>query len=154
MTAAPDDEVPVAKLSPYEPEVPWDALKVGDFSLVDQNGKTVTLETLKGKPWVANFIFTRCAFECPLLMGKAYNNLHQRLKDTDFRIVTITVDPKHDDVARMKKQSDVFSVDPDRWLFLTGPEQDVYRLIQRGFKQGPGRTWIPRKGWNLPIRST
>jgi protein SCO1/2/putative membrane protein len=108
---------------------------VGEFSLVDQLGRPVTNETLKGKPWVANFVFTRCAFECPLLMGKAYNNLHQRLKDVDFRIVTITVDPKFDDVARMKKQSDVFGVDPDRWLFVTGPENKVYELIRKGFKQ-------------------
>ncbi|QDT53592.1 hypothetical protein Pan44_16140 [Caulifigura coniformis] len=133
--AAPADETPVVKLSPYEQDVPWDPWKVGQFSLVDQLGRPVTDETLKGKPWVANFIFTRCAIECPVLMGKAYNNLHQRLKNTDFRIVTITVDPKYDDVARMKKQSDVFSVDPDRWLFVTGLEDKVYELIRKGFKQ-------------------
>jgi protein SCO1/2/putative membrane protein len=132
---APDDSAPVYKPGPYETDVPWDALKVGEFSLVDQLGRPVTNETLKGKPWVANFIFTRCAFECPLLMGKAYNNLHQRLKDTDFRIVTITVDPKYDNVEKMKKQSDVFGIDPDRWLFVTGPEDKVYELIRKGFKQ-------------------
>jgi protein SCO1/2 len=135
VTAAPADEAPIYKPGRDEPDVPWDALKIGEFSLVDQLGRPVTNETLKGKPWVANFIFTRCAFECPLLMGKAYNNLHQRLKDVDFRIVTITVDPKFDDVARMKKQSDVFGVDPDRWLFVTGPEDKVYELIRKGFKQ-------------------
>ena len=135
LNALPDPETPVVKLGPYEADVPWDALKIGEFSLVDQLGRPVTQETLRGKPWVANFIFTRCAIECPQLMGKAYYNLHQRLKDVDFRIVTITVDPKHDDVARMKKQSDVFSVDPDRWLFVSGPEERVYDLIRKGFKQ-------------------
>jgi len=135
VSSAPGDDTPVFKPGPYESDRPWDALKVGDFSLVDQLGRPVTQETLRGKPWVANFIFTRCAFECPLLMGKAYNNLHQRLKDVDFRIVTITVDPKHDDVATMKKQSDVFGVSPDRWLFVTGPEDKVYELIRTGFKQ-------------------
>jgi protein SCO1/2/putative membrane protein len=135
VTAPAGEDVPIYKPGPYEADQPWDALKVGEFSLVDQLGRPVTNETLKGKPWVANFIFTRCAFECPLLMGKAYNNLHQRLKDVDFRIVTITVDPKFDDVARMKKQSDVFGIDPDRWLFVTGPEEKVYELIRKGFKQ-------------------
>jgi protein SCO1 len=129
------DEVPIYKPGRNEPDVPWDALKVGEFSLVDQLGRPVTNETLKGKPWVVNFVFTRCVTHCPQLMGKAYYNLHQRLKDVDFRIVTITVDPKFDDVARMKKQSDVFDVDPDRWLFVTGREDKVYALIRNGFKQ-------------------
>lgn len=132
---APGDEVPVVKLSPYETDVPWDALRVGEFSLLDQLGRPVTQDSLRGKPWVANFIFTRCAFECPLLMKKAHDNLHQRLKDVDFRIITITVDPKHDDVAQMKRQADVFGVDPDRWLFVTGPEDKVYELVRKGFKQ-------------------
>jgi protein SCO1/2/putative membrane protein len=136
VSASNDDDVPaVVQLQKNGPVIPWDALKIGDFSLLDQNGRPVTQETLRGKPWVANFIFTRCAIECPALMGKAYYNLHQRLKDVDFRIVTITVDPLHDDVGRMKKQSEVFGVDPDRWLFLTGPEDDVYNLIRKGFKQ-------------------
>src|SRR5215213_8036528 len=87
VTSPADDEAPVFKPGPYEADVPWNAWKVGEFSLVDQLGRPVTNETLKGKPWVANFIFTRCAVECPLLMGKAYNNLHQRLKGVDFRIV-------------------------------------------------------------------
>jgi protein SCO1/2/putative membrane protein len=79
-------------------------------------------------------------------MGKAYNNLHQRLKDVDFRIVTITVDPKHDDVERMKKQSDVFGVDPDRWLFVTGPEDKVYELVRKGFKQAAWANVEPQAG--------
>ena len=146
IVAAPADDVPVYKPGPYEPDLPWDALRIGEFSLVDQLGRPVTQESLRGKPWVANFIFTRCAFECPLLLGKAYNNLHQRLKDVDFRIVTITVDPKFDDLARMKKQADVFSVDPDRWLFLTGPENSIYELIRKGFKQAAWENFQPTEG--------
>src|SRR5262249_58518820 len=33
---------------------------VPDFSLTDQTDKTVTLHELKGKVWVADFIFTNC----------------------------------------------------------------------------------------------
>jgi protein SCO1/2/putative membrane protein len=49
--------------------------------------------------------------------------------------VTITVDPEYDTVEQLKKQADVFQVDPDRWLFVTGPKDKVYDLIQKGFKQ-------------------
>ena len=33
---------------------------VGAFSLKERDGRTVTAEDLKGKVWVASFIFTRC----------------------------------------------------------------------------------------------
>jgi len=146
---APGDETPVVRLSPDGQDVPWDPWKVGEFSLVDQLGQPVTNDTLKGKPWVVNFVFTRCVTHCPKLMGKAYYNLHQRLKDVDYRIVTITVDPKYDDVAQMKRQSEVFGVDPDRWLFVTGPEDKVYDLIRKGFKQAAWEEVDPNGGMNF-----
>ena len=37
---------------------------VGDFSLTERNGQTVSRSDLAGKVWVAAFIFTRCAGPC------------------------------------------------------------------------------------------
>jgi protein SCO1/2/putative membrane protein len=102
--------------------------------LLDHLGRPVSRESLRGKPWIANFIFTRCAFECPLLLRNTYS-FHRDLVDVDFRIVTITVDPKYDTVEVMQKQSQVFGVDPERWLFVTGEPAKVYELIRTGFKQ-------------------
>jgi protein SCO1 len=127
-------ENPVVRLTPDGPFVPWDALRIGEFSLVDQLGRPVTNESLRGKPWIANFIFTRCIASCPRLLKNTYD-LQEQLKDVDFRIVSITVDPAHDTVEVMKNKADIFEVDPDRWLFVTGPEDKVYDLIRNGFKQ-------------------
>ena len=43
----------------------WDPNGVEDFSLTECHGQTVTKADLLGKPWVACFIFTRCAGPCP-----------------------------------------------------------------------------------------
>src|SRR6516162_2422529 len=43
---------------------------VPDFSLTDQTDKTVTLQELKGKVWVADFIFTNCGGTCPVMTEK------------------------------------------------------------------------------------
>jgi cytochrome oxidase Cu insertion factor (SCO1/SenC/PrrC family) len=102
----PAETVRLAKDGPY---VPWDALRVGNFSLVDQLGRPVTNESLRGKPWIANFIFTRCTVSCPLLLKNTYE-LQRQLEGVDFRIVSITVDPEHDTIDVMKKQSDIFAV--------------------------------------------
>jgi protein SCO1/2/putative membrane protein len=50
------------------------------------------------------------------------------------QFVTITVDPEHDTVERMKRYADVYEADPDRWRFLTGEQKQVERLIRHGFK--------------------
>lgn len=124
---------PVVQLEPGKPLEPWNPLEIGDFSLVDQNGQPVTADDLRGKPWVASFIFTRCAFACPNLVKKIYD-LNQQVKDVDVRFVTITVDPEHDTVAKMKQYADIYEAEPERWLFLTGDRAEVYRLIRHGFK--------------------
>jgi protein SCO1/2/putative membrane protein len=121
------------QFEPDGPREPWNALEIGDFKLVDQNGATVTKQDLLGKPWVASFIFTRCAGACPLLVRKVYD-LSQMVPQVDMRFVTITVDPEHDTVEKMKRYADVYEAKPERWLFLTGEKDEVYRLIRHGFK--------------------
>src|SRR6185369_15116519 len=37
-----------------------------DFSLINQNGRTVTLSDLKGQVWVADFFFSHCKGACPM----------------------------------------------------------------------------------------
>src|SRR6185312_12570673 len=43
------------------------------FALTDQNGRTITNKTTRGKIYVANFFFTRCGNICP----KMTENMHQ-----------------------------------------------------------------------------
>jgi protein SCO1/2 len=43
---------------------------VPDFSLTDQTEKKVTLSDLKGRVWVADFIFTNCGGICPVMTEK------------------------------------------------------------------------------------
>src|ERR1051326_7113622 len=65
-----------------------------DFSLTDQTDKTVTLADLRGKVWVADFIFTNCGGTCPLMTDKM-RKLQEGLP-SEIRMVSITVDPSRD----------------------------------------------------------
>ena len=40
---------------------------VPSFSLTDQDGHSFSSESLHGKVWIADFIFTRCAGQCPMM---------------------------------------------------------------------------------------
>jgi protein SCO1/2/putative membrane protein len=116
------------------PAVPaWDPIRIDDFSLLDQLGRPITLDGLKGKPWVASFIFTHCPGYCQNMCKKIYD-LHERIPDVDVRFVSITVDPERDTVDQLRRFSEIFAVDPDRWLFLTGDQAEIDRLVRHGFK--------------------
>lgn len=111
----------------------WDAQEVDDFTLVDQTGKTFTKADLLGKPWIVNFVFTRCVVQCPATC-RMMMEFNQEIEDVDLRIVTITVDPEHDDVRMMQSYAEIWGAQPERWLFATGTPEDVWKLIREGFK--------------------
>lgn len=124
---------PYVQLKPDEPPVPWAVDRVDEFELLDQTGERVTRESLLGKPWVVNFIFARCTYQCPMTSRKIME-LNQELAKVDLRFVTITVDPENDDVATMREFAGIWQAKPDRWIFATGKPDEVWKLIREGFK--------------------
>jgi protein SCO1/2/putative membrane protein len=113
----------------------WDPAGIEDFSLTECHGQTVTKADLLGKPWVACFIFTRCAgpMFCPRV-SEQMQILQKRLHDLDVRLVTITVDPEHDTPEVLAEYAARYKADPKRWWFLTGDKEVIYRLIRRSFR--------------------
>ena len=110
----------------------WPEEGIEDFSLTERSGKTVTKKDLLGKPWVACFVFTRCAGPCPRVSGQFYQ-LQKDLKDLDFKLVTITVDPKNDTPEVLTQYAESVGADPEKWLFLTGDQKDIFHLIEKSF---------------------
>jgi len=131
------DVTPTYSASPDERKV-WDPERVDDFSLIDQTGQPVTLADLKGRPWVASFVFTRCVTQCPMMCAEI-RTLLQKLnsdpaKPNPVRFVTITIDPRNDSLDKIKEFAKIFGAEPQQWLFLTGAEQPITELIRHGFK--------------------
>ncbi|MBL8867018.1 MAG: SCO family protein [Planctomycetia bacterium] len=116
------------------PTVPEVALpSVPAFSLTERNGTTVSNENLKGKVWIASFVFTRCSGTCPQVAA-TLARLQSELADVpDLRLVTFTIDPDRDTPDELKKYAERFRADPDRWLFLTGSEKEIHALANDGF---------------------
>ncbi|WP_437185680.1 DUF420 domain-containing protein [Planctomicrobium sp. SH668] len=125
---------PFVQLDKDTPPVPWDAATVSDFSLLDQNNEPITKEMLLGEQWVANFVFARCTFQCPMTCRKVME-LNQELKNVPVRFVTITVDPEHDTVPYMREFADIWGAKAPRWRFVTGDPAQVLELIRTGFKE-------------------
>ncbi|MGE7878552.1 SCO family protein [Peribacillus muralis] len=126
LTACGSNGVPDAKN--------WD---LEDFSYIDQDGKPFSKSDLKGKVWVADFIFTSCETVCPPMTSNM-SKLQQQLKDEgveDVEFVSFSVDPEIDKPEVMKKYGNQFNVDYRNWHFLTGyGQEEIEQFALDNFK--------------------
>jgi protein SCO1/2 len=104
------------------------------FTLTNQLGQPVTLENLKGRVWVADIIFTRCAGPCPT-MTRQMSELQAALPaDSAAQLVTLTTDADYDSPGVLKAYGEKFGAAAQRWTFLTGDKRDVANLAIDGLK--------------------
>ncbi len=119
---------------------PLEGLKVfgtvPDFLLMDRSGRQVTLAELKGKIWIANFIYTSCPDTCPIQSAQVKELQAEFMNEKDLRLISITVDPERDTRKVLTEYANRFGADSERWLFLTGGKEAIYRLAQEGFRLG------------------
>ena len=110
-----------------------------DFSMEDTDGNTVTLSGLRGKVWVASFMFTRCTLGCPQV-AETVRELQNRLRDRkDLMFVSFAVDPDRDDAEELKRYAAHFGADPTRWIFLRGDKAALDHLVTDGFQMAINR---------------
>ena len=107
------------------------------FSLTDEQGQSVTKDTLAGKVWIADFVFTSCADACPKLQQKL-KRIQDRLQSPEqggnISLLSISVDPQRDTPEKLKQYSQIFGARPGMWRYLTGPEAEVERTVVKGFR--------------------
>ena len=110
--------------------------KIPAFSFIDSHGDEINRRNLDGKVWVADFIFTTCTMACPVMTGNM-NIIHKEFRNNNnVRIVSISVYPEYDTPEVLSEFASRYNANTDRWHFLTGPEEDVKKLIKNGFKMG------------------
>jgi protein SCO1/2 len=112
-------------------EEPPPLVSLPDFQLVERSGRPLTLDALRGRPWVADFIFTRCAGVCPAMTARLARL--RREIPAEVRFVSFTVDPAHDTPGVLARYAAGFGAD-DTWLFATGTREALYDLSIGGFK--------------------
>jgi protein SCO1/2/putative membrane protein len=116
-----------------DPPPMWNPDGIDDFEFTERSGKVVSKQDLLGRPWLACFVFTRCAGPCPRVTEQM-KKLQDQLTDTNIQLVTFGVDPDHDTLEVLRKYADFWRADPDRWWFLTGEKSLLYRFIEKHFR--------------------
>jgi protein SCO1/2 len=111
-----------------------EGLPVPEFTLSDQDGKTVTAASLRGKPVVFAFIYSTCRDTCPAQVQTIRGALDE-LEDPDARVIGISVDPANDTPKRaasflLKQQM------TGRMQFLLGTRAEL-EPVWKGFAVQP-----------------
>lgn len=106
-----------------------------DLELVTQDGERVRFFTdvLKDHVVLINFIFTNCGSACPLLT-RSLVSVADLLGDDvgkSVRFISISIDPARDDPAAMKAFAEKHGANRPGWLFLTGEQENIDRIVKK-----------------------
>jgi len=107
--------------------------KIADFSLTNQNGKTITQEDYKDKIYVADFFFTTCQTICPLMTDNMVIIQKAILHDDDVMLLSHSVTPEIDSVAQLKRYAIKKGVNDAKWNLVTGDKKQIYALARKSY---------------------
>ena len=107
-----------------------------DFSVIDQAGRPLRRGNLLGSVWIADFIFTRCAGQCPMMTGQMKRLQRELTREPGIRFVSFSVDPGYDTPDRLAAYAQQSGADTTSWRFVTGEPEAILRLAREGFRLG------------------
>ncbi len=104
-----------------------------DFALVDQDGKPVSLASLRGQVLLLDFVYTHCPGPCPILTGThvAVQRALSPELAAKVRFVSISLDPARDTPEALRQYATARGADLARWSFLTGAPDVVADVLER-----------------------
>lgn len=106
---------------------------VPDFNLTERGGTDVNLAQLRGKIWIADFIYTSCTDTCPLQTAAMAKLQKEFAANLNVQFVSVSVDPERDTPQVLSAYADKHDADRRRWYFLTGQRDEVIKLMRDGF---------------------
>ena len=106
-----------------------------EFVLIDQDSQPYGSEQLRGRPWIADFVFTHCPSRCPMLtreMARIQTELRAKGWN-DVQLVSFSVDPENDTPEILATYAAKHGVLTENWQFLTGQRDEIWSLSVDGF---------------------
>ena len=107
--------------------------QVPDFSFTNQDGKTITNETYKGKVYIVEFFFTTCPSICPIMNENMVKIQDEFFGNPKLGIASFSIDPSNDTPPVLKEYSKKYKITNPNWHLLTGDKDEIYKLANEGF---------------------
>ena len=136
----PKETLPVYQPADFNPELVAPELShvkkyhtIADFSLVNQNGDTITEQDYKDKIYIADFFFTTCLTICPIMTGNMEYLQQQIMDDPQVLLLSHSVTPEIDSVPRLKEYALEKGVVDSKWNLVTGDKKQIYELARKSY---------------------
>jgi protein SCO1 len=107
--------------------------RIPSFSFVDQDGKTITEQSVAGKIVVADFFFTICPGICPRLTKSMGDVQAAFTNDSLVVLLSHSVTPDIDSIPRLKAYAVSHNVNSNQWHLLTGDRKEIYNIARQGY---------------------
>jgi protein SCO1/2 len=106
---------------------------VPEFVFTERSGQPVGLTQLRGKIWIADFIYTSCTDTCPLQTATMAKLQDEFAAHPEIHLVSFSVDPERDTPKVLTDYAKRYHADAKHWFFVTGRRDQILSLVQEGF---------------------
>lgn len=106
---------------------------IAGFSLINQNGNTITQDVYKDKIYIADFFFTTCQTICPIMTDHMVKIQSEILNDDEVLLLSYTVTPDIDSVEQLKRYAIEKGVVDKKWNLVTGDKKQIYDLARKSY---------------------
>ncbi|AOW20919.1 SCO family protein [Urechidicola croceus] len=136
----PDKKLPVYNPADVNPRLVDSSVKhvrsnhkIGDFSLINQNGKVITQKDYEDKIYVADFFFTRCQTICPIMTNNMIKVQEEFKNDSTIMLLSHSVTPVMDSIPILRDYADMKGVEDSKWNVTTGDKRHIYDLARKSY---------------------
>lgn len=134
-----DNKLPVLGRHEYiETQNGTDTLfhSIKPFAFLDQDSVLITNADYDGKIYVSDFFFTSCPSICPLMKVQMLRVYDKYQNNPKVGLLSHTIDPEYDNIARLKDYADRLEVSSEKWHFVTGIKDSIYNMAQTSYYIG------------------
>lgn len=103
------------------------------FKSINQDGKFVTQENVKGKIYIVDFFFTSCPTICPAMREQLQRVYQKYENNADVIILSHTIDPEYDTLELLKTYALKAGSDGKKWMFLRDDRKATLELANKGY---------------------
>jgi protein SCO1/2 len=107
--------------------------KIANFQFVDQDSAIITNDTFKDQIYVSDFFFTSCRTICPIMKTQMLRVYEATVDIPDVKLLSHSIDPEYDTVALLHDFANRLGVSSDRWHFVTGVKDSIYKIAQTSY---------------------
>ena len=133
-------ELPVFNPSDFDPKLVYTDLRkvnqnhrVKDFSLINQNGGSISSKDYVDKIYVVDFFFTPCPSICPIMTDNMLLIQDEFINNNQIMLLSISVTPMIDSVPVLKKYANEKGVEDEKWNLTTGSKKHIYDLARKSY---------------------